>query len=401
MAKLKRHLGLFNLTLIGIGIILGAGIYALIGVAAGGAGNATWLSFLISAVIALFTGLSYAELSTMFKGDAGEYDYTAKAINKKFGFVIGLSVIAASIITASVVALGFAGYFITLIPLPYLLTAVLVILLMAVINFIGIKESSWFNILSTFVELIGLLIIIILGFKYIGSVNYLEMPLGFSGVFSSAALVFFAYLGFESIVKLREETKDPEKTIPKAIIISVAVTSVLYILVAISSVSVIGWDQLAQSSAPLSLVAQTALGGITGPILAVIALFSTSNTILFSSITSSRQIYGMAKQKSLPKFLSKVHGKTRTPWIAILITMFVAIIFTFIGEIDLVANITNLFLFLTFAAVNLSLIILRYKAPKMKRAFKCPLNCGRLAIIPLLGLITSLVMMGFIIWGFL
>ena len=128
---------------------------------------------------------------------------------------------------------------------------------------------------------------------------------------------------------------------------------------------------------------------------------TTSNTILFSSITSSRQIYGMAKQKSLPKFLSKVHGKTRTPWIAILITMFVAIIFTFIGEIDLVANITNLFLFLTFAAVNLSLIILRYKAPKMKRAFKCPLNCGRLAIIPLLGLITSLVMIVFIIWGFL
>jgi basic amino acid/polyamine antiporter, APA family len=401
VAKLKRQLGLFNLTLIGTGIILGAGIYALIGVAAGGAGNATWLAFLISAVIALLTGLSYAELSTMFKGDAGEYDYTSKAINKKFGLVVGLSVIAASIITASVVALGFAGYFITLIPLPYLLTAVLVILLMTVINFVGIKESSWFNALSTFVEIIGLIIIIVLGFKYIGSVNYLEMPLGFTGVFSSAALVFFAYLGFESIVKLREETKDPEKNIPKAIIISVAVTSVLYILVAISSVSIIGWDQLAQSSAPLSLVAQTALGGITGPILAVIALFSTSNTILFSSITSSRQIYGMAKQKSLPKFLSKVHGKTRTPWIAILITMFVAIIFLFVGEIDLVANITNLFLFLTFAAVNLSLIILRYKAPKMKRAFRCPLNIGRLAVIPLLGLITSLVMMGFIIWGFL
>jgi basic amino acid/polyamine antiporter, APA family len=305
MAKLKRQLGLFNLTLIGIGIILGAGIYALIGVAAGGAGNATWLAFLISAVIALLTGLSYAELSTMFKGDAGEYDYTSKAINKKFGLVVGLSVIAASIITASVVALGFAGYFITLIPLPYLLTAVLVILLMTIINFVGIKESSWFNALSTFVEIIGLIIIIVLGFKYIGSVNYLEMPLGFTGVFSSAALVFFAYLGFESIVKLREETKDPEKNIPRAIIISVAVTSVLYVLVAISSVSIIGWDQLAQSSAPLSLVAQTALGGITGPILAVIALFSTSNTILFSSITSSRQIYGMAKQKSVPKFLSK------------------------------------------------------------------------------------------------
>jgi basic amino acid/polyamine antiporter, APA family len=401
MAKLKRTLNLFNVTVAGVGMILGAGIYALIGAAAVDGGNAIWLSFLLSALIALFTGLSYAELSSMFKGDAGEYDYVNKSMNKHFALFIGLTVIAAAIITASAVALGFAGYLSTLLPIPYIAGALLVILLMSAINVVGIKEAAWFNTVSTFIEFAGLVIIIVIGFKYVGTVNLLELPNGVSGIFSSAALVFFAFLGFESIIKLAEETKNPEKTIPKAILLSIGITSVVYVMVAISAVSVVGWQALSQSDAPLSLVAATALGGISGPVLAVIALFSTANTILLSLITSSRQIYGMSKQKSLPKFLSHISGKTRTPILAILVATLVAVIFTLIGDIGIVANITNIFLFITFGAVNLALIILRYKAPKMKRAFRLPLNIGKFPVIPLIGVLSSIMMIGFIVWGFI
>tara|TARA_Y100000310_G_scaffold345398_2_gene464465 strand:- start:257 stop:1462 length:1206 start_codon:yes stop_codon:yes gene_type:complete len=397
MPKLKRELGLFRVTLAGVGVILGAGIYALIGVAAGKAGNATWLAFLISAFIALFTGLSYAELSSMFRGDSGEYHYVTKALNKKFAWFIGISVIMASVITCATVSLGFAGYFTSLLSLPFILATVLVLALMATINFLGIKESSWFNAVATFIEFTGLVLIIIFGISHIGSVNYLEMPNGFFGVFSSAALIFFAFLGFENIIKLSEETKNPQKTIPKAILLSIAITSVLYVLVAISAVSVVGWDALSQSVAPLALVAQTALGTLSGVVLAIIALFSTSNTILVSMLTSSRQVYGMAKEKGLPKVFASVHENTRTPWLAIILVMVLAMLFSLIGEIETVASITNLFLFITFGSVNLSLMILRYKMPKRKRYFTCPGRIGKLALIPLFGFLSSIVMIVFIL----
>jgi len=397
--SLRRELGIFQVTVAGVGIILGAGIYALIGVAASSSGNATWLSFLISAFIALFTGLSYAELSSMFKGDAGEYDYLKTAFNKKFAFLIGLSIIAAGFISAAAVALGFAGYFIQLVPIPTVVAALLLIVLMALINFIGIKETSWFNTVSTIIEFIGLVIIILIGLRHFGSVNYLEMPKGFSGVLSSAALVFFAYMGFESIIKLREETKNPEKVIPRALLYSVLITSLIYVLVAVAAVSVIGWEGLSKSNAPLASVAAASFGNYAFLLLSIIALFSTSNTVLITMVATSRQMYGMAIEHSLPKVLTLINERTRTPWTAIIIITLLTIIFTFIGDIEIVANLTNLFLFLTFASVNLSLIILRYKCKDKKRNFTCPVNIGRFSVIALLGFLSSIFMMGFVIWN--
>ena len=398
---LKRELGLFQVTIASIGIILGAGIYAVIGVAAGSSGNATWLAFLISAVIALFTGLSYAELSTMFKRDAGEFDYVKAALGKRFAYFIGFSVIAAGFISAATVALGFAGYFTQLVAIPFLLAAILIIVLMTLINFVGIKETNWINTISTFIELIGLLLIVILGLKYFGRVDYLEMPEGITGVFSSAALVFFAYLGFESIIKLSEETKNPEKVIPKALLYSIVITSVIYTLVAVSAVSIIGWDELSKSSAPLASVAAASLGGYAFLLLGIIALFSTSNTVLIIMVATSRMIYGMAKEKFLPGIFSLVHKRTRTPYVAIFIIMILTIIFALIGDIGFVANLTNLFVFATFATVNLSLIVLRYKCKEKKGFFRCPVNVGKFPVISLLGLLSSLSMLGFVIYNLL
>ena len=398
--QLRRELGLVQVTIAGVGIILGAGIYALLGVAAGSAGNATWLAFLLSAVIALFTGLSYAELSSMFKGNAGEYDYIKTALNKHFAFFIALSMIVAGVISAATVSLGFAGYFKALIPLPIFFGSLLLIILMTVINFIGIKQTSWFNTVSTLIEFGGLILIIFLGWKYLGTVNYLDMPHGFSGVFSSTVLVFFAYMGFESIVKLREETKDPKHTIPKALIYSVIITGIIYVLVALSAVSIIGWEELSASEAPLATVAAAILGSNAFVILAIIALFSTANTVLITLVATSRMMYGMAKEKSLPSIFAAVHEKTRTPWAAITIISVFTVLFTLIGNIEIVANLTNLLLFLTFAAVNLSLLVFRYKCTqRTKRTFTCPVNIGKFSIIAFFGFLTSTFMFLFVLWN--
>ena len=398
--KLKKELSLFQLVLAGIGVILGAGIYALIGVASGIAGNAIWLAFIIGAVIALLTGLSYAELSSIFKKDAGEYDYVEYSLNKKIAFIIGLMVVFAGMVTSATVALGFAGYFSALLKTPIILTAVILTILLSFLNYYSIKESSWFNSISTTIETLGLLIIIVLGIKYIGNVNYFEMPYGFNGVLQATALIFFAFLGFDNIIKLAEETKDPQKTMPKAIILSIVISSIIYILVAISAVSILGWQALSSSSAPLADVAAKSFGSTAFIILAIIALFSTSNTVLVSLVTTSRMTYGMAEEKGLPKIFALVDKKTKTPWFSVLITMIITLLFVLIGDIKIVALLSTLALFITFAFVNLSLIVLRYKKPYIERRFKVSFNIGNFNVPASLGLLFSLFMIYYVFIAF-
>jgi APA family basic amino acid/polyamine antiporter len=246
----------------------------------------------------------------------------------------------------------------------------------------------------------GLIIIIFLGIKFLGKVDYLEMANGFKGVLEASALIFFAFLGFEAIVKLSEETKNPEKTIPKAVILSILISSVIYILVAISAVSVLGWQSLSSSQAPLADVAAKSFGNSIFLVLAVIALFSTSNTVLIILLTSSRIMYGMAKEKSLPKKFSLIDQKTKTPWLSVFFVMLVTILFALIGDIKIVAGITNLSVFVTFAFVNLSLMVLRYKKPYIERKFISPLNIKKFNILAFLGVLSSLFMIYYIIIGF-
>lgn len=396
--KLKRELGLFDVTVAGIGIILGAGIYVLIGVAAGDAGNATWLAFLISAIVAGFTGFSYAELTSVFEGDAGEYDYVRKGYGKKLAWIVAMVVIFTGLVSGATVALGFAGYIANIIHIDFLTAAIIIILAMSFINYYGIRESSRFNIVATGIEFLGLLIIIALGIPHWGEVNLLEMPNGPQGLFQAGALVFFAFMGFETIVKFREETINPNKTIPRALLLSIFITAIVYVLVSISAVSIVSAEKLATSSSPLAEVAQASLGPMAFVGLAIIALFSTSNTILLSLLTTSRMMYGMAKRKSLPAILSKVHPARRTPHIAVLVTMILAVLFSFLRNIELVANMTTVLLFLTFILVNVSAIILRYKLKK-ERTFKMPLNIGKFPVLSLLGAITSAIMGGFSVYN--
>ncbi len=401
-AKLKRAVTLSEAVIYAVGLILGAGIYVLIGKAAGIAGNALWLSFIIAAFLASFTALSYAELTSLFPKDAAEYVYTKRASGNNFiAFYIGFVALLTILLSIPAVALGFAGYFSGLFGMPILLTAAGIIILLSLLNFLGIKESARFNTIATLIEVGGLVLIIIFGLSFIGSVNYFEVPAQSAGLFEylspitiAAALIFFAYIGFEDLANITEETVDATRNIPLALIISVIISTVLYILVALVAVSVVPYQQLAATNEPLALIAQTASGGaIGGLLLSLIALFATANTVLILLIVGSRMLYGMASEGSLPGILSKIYSKTHTPYISIFLVALVAVIILSVGGIKEIAFLTNMAIFITFFSVNVSLIVLRYTMPEVRRPFKVPLNIGRLPIIPLLGAIFCLFML--------
>lgn len=388
---MRRKIGLFAVTSWGVGIILGAGIYVLVGEAAGIAGNSVWLSFIIGAIVASLTGLSYAELSSVFPRDAAEYVYVKIACGCEIlSFMVGWLTILTGIISASTVALGFAGYLQGLFGFSRVLAALVLIVVLSYINFLGIKESTRMNILFTLVEAAGLVLLVAIGLGSLGSVNLLEAPNGASGILSAAALIFFAYLGFEDIVNIAEETKKPEKTIPKALILSVLITTFLYVLVALVSVSLVDWQTFGLSNAPLAFAASKVLGENAFTVMSVIALFATSNTVLIMLVVGSRMIYGMAKEGAFPKVLSRVDPGKKTPRGAILVTMFVSIIFLFIGDLELVAALTSFGAFITFAFVNISLIYIRYRRAELERPFRAPLNIGKFPITGFLGLLTCL-----------
>lgn len=389
--NLKRELGLWEVTLTGIGIILGAGIYALVGKAAGLAGGGVWIAFLVAALLASLTGLSYAELSSLFPRAGAEYVYTRKSFGKTLAFLVGWLVLFGGIMGGATVALGFAGYFAALFATPILGTAIVLMLVVGLIMFWGIKQSTRLAVAFTLVETAGLLIIIALGIPHLGSVDYFAIP-SLEGVFSSAALIFFAFVGFEAIVRLSEETKKPQKTIPKALLIAIVVTTVLYMLVAIAAISIIPPAELAASDAPLADVASRALGFNSFLLLSVIALFSTFNTVLLFLLGASRIAYGIAREGSLPKMVGRVHSARRTPHVAIGVVILITILAVFAGDIAVVANVTNFTIYITFIVINASVIALRYKQ-KGKRLFKVPVNVGRFPILPLIGVLTSVVML--------
>jgi len=392
---LKRDVSIGAAILYGVGIILGAGVYALVGEAAGTAGNSLWMSFLFAALVSLFTGFSYMELISMFPQSAAEYTYVKNAFqNKLLAFNVGWIEIFADTIAASAVSLGFAGYFHVLFGAPIIPVALGLIFVMSVINFWGIKESSRLNVIFSLVEIGGLIFIILLAlfFGHYGSVNYFEMPHGITGTLSAAALIFFAYIGFEDLANISEEVKDARKNVPKALIASVIITTVIYVLVGAAVVSLVDWQELAESKAPLALAVSSVMGQQAFWIMSVVALFATANTVLLSLIVSSRMMYGMGRDGSLPKSLSKIHRTRRTPWIAALVTGIFSMAFVLLGHINIVASITDLGTFYIFIFVNASAIVLRYKMPKAKRIFRTPLNIGRFPLIPFFGLLSSLLL---------
>lgn len=398
MAELREELGLFEVTVYGVGLILGAGIYAILGEAAGLAGESIFFAFLIASFVGMLTGLSYSELSSMYPKEEADYIYVRSAFDhKKLSEITAIFRIFVGVVSAAAIALAFGGYLTFFIPTSMVLLAIAIILISSAVNFYGIKLSAKINILFTAIEILGLLIIIWLGAGSWGQVDVLQVPRGLKGILQSSFLIFFAYIGFESLVNISEETREASKKIPQAILISIVVTTVLYILVGISAVALVDWEALGQSNSPLALVAMEGWGPEAFTVISVIALFSTMNTVLITLISTSRILYGVSKDEYhfLPTVFSRVHRRTRTPHIAVLSVCILSILFTLPGDIGVVAGMANLFLLIVFVLVNASLLKLRYRYPDFSRSFKAPLNWGSFSFTAAAGFIACLALIIF------
>jgi APA family basic amino acid/polyamine antiporter len=388
---LKRSLGLPMLTFYGTGMILGAGIYSIIGQAAGKAGYGLWQGFVLAAICALLTALSYAELSAMYPRAGGEYVYLRNAFPSQpwLATTTGIIMTFAGCASAATVALAFSSYLQHFISLPHFWVASGLLSFFTVINLIGIKESSWVNAAFTSIEALGLVLFIWLGWQNpdFGSAFY-SIPS--SATVSSAALIIFAYFGFENIVNLAEETKTPEKTIPRAILLSLCISTILYILVSFAAVALMPPDQLAKSESALTDAAMNSSREIAGA-LAGIALFSTANTALIALLTASRILYGVSIDKSLPMAFAKTLRVRQTPWVAALVALGLSIALLPFGKVQTLASVASFATMIAFISVNAALIVLRYVQPKEVRPFKIPLSIKSIPVFPVLGILTCVI----------
>lgn len=380
-AGLARSIGLFALVVYGVGDMVGAGIYGTIGVAAGKMGNAVWLAFAFSMVAAMLTGLSYASLSSRYPKAAGAAYVTQRAYGWKFlSYVVGLAVACSGLTSMAAGSRVFAA---TLQPLvggvPLWVIFLLFIAVLTVVNLRGIRECVWVNMVCTAVEVGGLLFVIAVAAPYFGSVNYLEVPPSSGGltlplVMSGAVLTFYAFVGFEDLLNLAEEVKDPQRTMPWGIILAVGCATVIYILVSVAAISVVPYANLANAKlgAPLTQITKVAAPWVPAGVYTGITLFAVANTALMNFIMGSRLIYGMAGQKLLPAMLGAVHPVRQTPHVAILLLGGIVAVLAFSGDIAELASATSLLLLLVFGLMNTALIVLKLRKGEAKGRFEVP-----------------------------
>lgn len=402
---LKRTLGLWDVLMFGVGGIVGAGIYAIIGQAAALSGNMLWVSFIVAATVALLTGLSYAEFVSRFPDSGGSFEYIKQSMGKRTAFIMSVFMAFTGIVAAAAIAISFADYLTRLVELPAWLIVIGIIALMAFFNIIGAKYSSYYNAVATVITLLGLAVVIAVAIPDLGSTNLFELSgRGWNGVLAGGALIFFSYIGFEDLVKMAEETKDPEKNMPKGVLLSGLAVLLIYILIAIGAVSVLDWQSLAESNGPLAEVIEAKIGAIGATGLVVVALFATSKTILSNILGTSRLLYDVARDSDVDwlKRFTTLSGKGNTPNYAILAISILAVGFGLIGNLKIVASLSNIFIFIVFGMVNAALLVFRFKNrknPTEKPYFHIPLNVNNIPIPTVIALITLLILFGYNVYN--
>jgi amino acid transporter len=391
MAKsghLKRNLTLPLLTLYGLGNILGAGIYVLVGKVAGIAGLGTPLAFLIAMLVAGLTAFSYMELAGRFPVSASVSVYLHKAFGRRWlSVLIGVAMILGGIASAAALSQGFAGYLRLYVNVPASVASVGIILVIGLIAIKGIKESAVLAAVFTLIEIIGLLLIIWVGRNAfdqiaVSDVLRIDPTLGAGGVIAGAFLAFYAFIGFEDMVNVSEEVKNPRKTMPLAILFSLLISTVLYIIVVVVAVTIVSPQELSTSSAPLALVYERT-GAQGAIVLTSIGLLAAVNGIVVQIIMGSRVLYGLAKQGWIHDKFLKLHKTNQTPIFATICIVAAMILATLTLPIVSLAKVTSLLLLGIFILVNASLISVKRKQKIHKGYITVPIA------IPILGVICS------------
>jgi len=366
-AELVRRLSLPMLVFYGIGTILGAGIYVLVGKVAGEAGFYTPFSFLLASLLAAFSAFSYAELASRYPRSAGEAIYIEESFGiKELSIAVGLMIVSIGIISIAAMAHGFAGYFNVFFDIPEPVVVISLIVLIGLVCGWGIGQSVLLAAAMTIVEIIGLLIILYVGrdaFALVpAKIPEMIPPLDASiwaGIFMGSFIAFYAYLGFEDIVNVAEEVIKPRINIPIAIIISLLVTTLFYILISIVAIMLMSPQELAASSAPLAIIYQTTTGQ-SPVVITIISLISVINGALIQVIMASRVLYGMSQRQWLPEKIGAVNKTTHTPLIATVLVIGFASFFALTFPLLSLAKITSFITLGVFMLINFALVKIKY-----------------------------------------
>lgn len=415
---LKRNLNATNLVTLGIGAIVGTGIFVITGTAAANfAGPALTISFLISAIGCVMAGLCYAEFAAMMPVAGSVYTYSQASLGEVWAWIIGWILVLEYLFACSSVAVGWSGYMLSLltewgISLPATLStptfnhtaegwmmtgsiinfpAVFIVAIVSSLLIGGIKQSAVINNIIVVIKVAVILLFIGFGLSYIDTSNWTPYipentgnfgEFGWSGILRGAGVVFYAYLGFDALSTAAQETKNPQKDMPKGILISLAICAILYILVTAVLTGIVNYKEL-DVAAPIALAIDKAGSGLSwlSPFIKLGAIAGLSSVILVMMLGQSRIYYSISKDGLLPKYFSKVHPKRGIPQNATIFACIITSIFAGLFPLGVLSELVSIGTLLAFAIVCFSIIILRKKQPDLKRPFRTPF----VPLIPLIG----------------
>ena len=392
---LAKKLGFWDIYLMSLGQIIGAGIFILIGKSAKYANNYTWLAFLIAGILSILSGFSYVELSKVFKSNSAENDYISSVFGEKMGFISTIILLLIGVFTVTTVSLGMGEYINKKLNYSKILSAILIILLYAGINIIGVKTSSNVNIVATVIEFFGLIALVIgalftFDFKSIFTIPQKMVSNG--KIIYASLIAMFAYMGFETTVRLTEEAINPDIDIPLALVSSIITATILYVIVAWIVTSVVDIKKVAGSSTPIEEGAKMIFGNKISPLFGFIAFISISNTILLGLLTSSRMLHSISEFYPQLSSFRYVNEVTKTPIISILAVTLLSLLALALKDVEKSAVFASWLFFIILAFVNLSLMILHFQG-KYKKEFNQTFT-GRInqkfPIFPLVGFLSCI-----------
>jgi amino acid transporter len=367
--KLRRGITGPLLFLFILGDVLGAGIYALMGVLAQEVGGMLWAPLVAALLLALLTAGSYAELVTKYPRAGGAAVFAQRAFRRPIiSFLVGFSMLAAGVVSAAGLSLAFAGeYFATFVDLPPIPVAMVFLLVIGALNMRGIRESMAANVVMTIIEVSGLVIVVVVVAIMMGGgggdVSRVVTPPADTNlavaVLGGAIIAYYSFVGFETSANVIEEVREPHKVYPWALFGALLTAGVVYVLVGLASAIALPPEELAESTGPLLAVVEATGVGIPSWLFSLIALIAVANGALLTMIMASRLAYGMADQALLPSPLARVLPKRRTPWVAILVTTATAMLLTLVGDLSTLAETVVLLLLFVFLSTNVAVLVLR------------------------------------------
>ena len=410
---LKRTLGAVSITLLGIGAIVGTGIFVLTGVAAAKyAGPGLILSFVVAGIVSGLAAICYAEFASTVPIAGSAYTYSYATLGELVAWIIGWDLILEYAVGAAAVSIGWSGYVVDLfkgalgITIPKALSvspfsggiinlpAVLIILLVTALLILGTSESTRVNNVIVIIKLAVILFFIIIGFGHVNPANWSPfLPFGAGGILRGASIIFFAYIGFDQISTSAEEARNPSKDLPVGIIASLLICTVLYILVTAVLTGVVSYTKLDVPS-PVSH-ALILLGlNAAGSVISIGAICGLTTVLIVLLYGQSRIFFSMARDGLLPGFFSRIHRRFRTPYLSSLLVGIVVALVAALTPIDVVAELTNIGTLSAFVLVSAAVLILRRTQPNLRRGFRTPL----VPLIPILSVIASLVLIVSLPW---